>query len=121
MKDVVRHRLVRHCQSRSTSVCNWWRSQAIQGSGRAAIVAVRLQQVVFLWFAAPRLLRPISLVVRIPHAYLLQLFRDDIHEGSALMAVYVRERLTRVRVRQAALRRLAERVSAVGEARSELI
>ena len=37
------------------------------------------------------------------------------------MAVYVRERLTRVRVRQAALRRLAERVlSAVGEAQSEL-
>ncbi|MDP3092325.1 MAG: rRNA maturation RNase YbeY [Nitrospira sp.] len=37
------------------------------------------------------------------------------------MAVYVRERLTRVRVRQAALRRLAERVLvAVGEKQSEL-
>ncbi len=37
------------------------------------------------------------------------------------MAVYVRERLTRVRVRQSALRRLAERVLvAVGEKQSEL-
>jgi len=69
----------------------------------------------------PEAPRAISLVVRIPHAHLLQLFRDDIHEGSALMAVYVLERLTRVRVRQAALRRLAERVlSGVGEAQSEL-
>ena len=37
------------------------------------------------------------------------------------MAVYLRVRLIRVQVRQAALRRLAERVLvAVGEARSEL-